>query len=128
MALPDYTHGTGFYDPSHYYSGMYPGHAFTGQPYQSYGTENPDAAYYAKLTKMGLGGLGSRAVQAQQLLPQFRRGYAAAQLNSNVNLYFPEYLDQARIGDVFNNMSYEQQGLNPSSFQGRYRWQFRPGG
>jgi hypothetical protein len=126
--LPDYTGGTGFYQPGRAYTGLNTPVQFGGQAYQQLGTQDDASAYYAKLSQMGLGGLGGRAQQAQGLLGQFRKGYGAARLASNANLYFPEYLDQARIGDIFNKLSYEQQGLTPSSYQGRYRWQMRPGG
>lgn len=130
--LPDYSQG-GFYDPSHTYKGMTPGGGpLPGQnslPYQIWGTnENPQSAFYAKAVSLGYGGTGSRAQAFQGLYGQFQKGYGAAKGKSNFELYFPEYLDQARVNDIFNNMSYEQQGLNPTQYQGRYRWQFRPGG
>lgn len=127
--LPDYTNGSGFYQPGRPYTGVNSSQQLPqGQPYQIAGTQDQDAAYYAKLAQMGLGGLGSRATAAQRMLGQFQRGYGAARLNSNYNLYFPEYLDQARMGDMINRSSYEQQGLSPATYQGRYRWSMRPGG
>jgi hypothetical protein len=130
MALPNYTQNSGgFYDPNHSYTGINQPQQFQGLSQQIYGTnESPEAAFYGYATRKGLGGMGSRAQQFQGMLPQFRRGYEAAKMYNNANLYFPEYLDQARVMDTFNNMSYEQQGLQPGRFQGRYRWQFRPGG
>jgi hypothetical protein len=127
--LPDYTNGSGFYNPGQVYTGVNSRIQLPqGQPYQIAGSQDQDSAYYAKLAQLGLGGVGSRAQSAQRLLGQFQRGYGAARLNSNFDLYFPEYLDQARIGDIINRQSYEQQGLNPTQFQGRYRWGMRPGG
>jgi hypothetical protein len=41
---------------------------------------------------------------------------------------FPEYLDQTNLSDIFNNMSWDQQGLDPNRFgSGKYRWGQRPG-
>jgi hypothetical protein len=126
--LPDYNKGSGFYDPGASYHGIITPFTAQGMLGEIAGTQDQDAAYYAKLSELGLGGTGSRAQSAQRLLGQFQRGYGAAKLKKNFNLYFPEYLDQARIGDIINQQSYEQQGLNPTQFQGRYRWSMRPGG
>jgi hypothetical protein len=129
--LPDYTRG-GFYDPGSSYRGVATPWQFgagqQGLDYQQLGTQDDQSAYYAKLSQLGLGGMGSRAQQAQNLLPMFRRGYGAARLTKNANLYFPEYLDQARIGDIINQQSFAQQGVDAGQYQGRYRWSMRPGG
>lgn len=129
--LPDYNRG-GFYDPSQQYRGMVPGSSGLNPnslAYQQYGTnEDPQGAYYAKATQLGYGGTGSRAQAFQGLYGMFQKGYGAARGRSNFELFFPEYLDQARIGDIFNRMSYEAQGLRPGQYQSRYRWGMRPGG
>lgn len=129
--LPDYSRG-GFYDPSHKYTGITPGGGpvgtYNSMAYQHLGDEDPQGIFYAKAVSEGYGGTGSRAQAFQSLYPMFQKGYGAARARSNYELFFPEYLDQAKVSDIFNNMSYEQQGLRPGRYQNRYRWQFRPGG
>jgi len=130
MTLPNYNGNSGFYDPGKNYTSI------AGQAnfqdvnpllYQSYGTDsNPQGVFRAGLAKLGLGGLGSRARAAQGLYGQVQQGYNAAKAGSNAELFFPEYLDQARVGDIFNSLSYEQQGLDTGRYgQRSYRWSMR---
>ena len=125
MALPDYSKGSGFYDPSNPYRGqnnapMIP--AF----YNIYGTdEDPQAAYNTRLNAMGLGGLGGRARTAQALFPKFQQGYGMAKMNKNFELFFPEYLDQVNIQRIMGGLSHEAQGLDDGRYNARYRWGMR---
>jgi hypothetical protein len=132
MTLPNYNGGSGFYDPGKTYRGLIGTNPTTFQQidpllYQNYGTEtNPQGVYRAGLAKMGLGGFGSRARVAQGLYPQVQAGYQAAKAGSNAELFFPEFLDQTKVGDIFNSLSYEAQGLDPGRFgQRQYRWSMR---
>jgi hypothetical protein len=125
MALPDYSGGNGFYDPTNPYIGQNNAPLPAGG-YNYYGTElDPQAVYNTKLTQMGMGGLGGRARTAQALFPKFQQGYGQAKLNKNFELFFPEYLDQVNIGRVMGSLSQEAQGLEPGRYQGRYRWGMR---
>jgi hypothetical protein len=131
MALPDYSGGSGFYDPQATYNSVFGNtNVRTDIPglYQTWGTDdNAEGVFQERLSALGLGGLGSRARTAQQLYGQAQAGYKTA-LTKNYNMMFPEYLDQTNLSDIFNNMSYEQQGLDPNRFgQGKYRWGQRPG-
>ena len=131
MALPDYS-GGGFYDPTRGYTGSTTG-SFRfpqgGLAQQIYGTDTaPQAAYQTKLQQLGLGGFGSRAKKAQSLYGESNLAYQQALMNDDLNMFYPEWLDQANVGEAFNNLSYEAQGLNPNRFgQGRYRWGQRSG-
>jgi hypothetical protein len=128
MTLPNYNRGSGFYDPGKSYlsrAGTPPLQAEPGFM-DPYGTnDNPEGYFQQYAVNQGFGGLGSRARTAQGLYGQAQRGFAAAQAGSNVNLFFPEYLDQLEFSKLVNNLSYEGQGLDPSRYQGRYRWQTR---
>ena len=134
MALPDYSRGTGFYDPSKSYPGYLqpqypimdisqPG-AFNETLYRNYATnEDPESEYARRLTEMGLGGSNSRARAAQNQYGNFKSGYEQARLRKNFNLYFPEYLDQTDIEKTLASQSFEQQGLDARRYgQGKYRW------
>lgn len=134
MTLPNYNQGAGFYDPGKTYKGMMGGRtgSLTYQQvdpllYQNYGTDqNPQGVYLAKLAKMGLGGFGSKARAAQGLYGEVAAGYNAAKAGSNAELFFPEYLDQTRVGDIFNSLSYGAQGMDTTRFGQRpYRWSMR---
>jgi len=134
MTLPDYTQGTGFYDPGKTYPGylqpQYPTMNIT-QPwamneylYRNYATnDDPQSEYNRRLTEMGLGGTGSRAQAAQKMYGQFQSGYGQARLRSNFNLYFPEYLDQTDLQRTLQSGSFAEQGLDPRKYgQGKLRW------
>lgn len=127
MALPDYSKGSGFYDPGNSYNGTNNGQLLSGSPlYNNYGTDiDPQAAYNTKLTQMGLGGMGTRARTAQSLYKKFQEGYGQAKLNKNFELFFPEYLDTVNINKVMGSMSHEAQGLDDNRYAGRYRWGMR---
>ena len=136
MALPDYSPGGGFYDPTRTYTGylqpQFPvqnirsGGAFNEGFYRNYATDNPQAEYNRRLTEMGYGGTGSRARAAQQLFGQVQSGYEQAKIGSNVNLFFPEYLDQTELEKTIQQQSLEAQGLDPRRFgQKKYRWGLR---
>ena len=131
MTLPNYSAG-GFYDPGKSYRNGYD-QAFTfpqgGLAQQIYGTEEaPQAAYMNRLQQLGLSGLGARARTAQGLFGQSQIGYQQALMNKNLNLWYPEFLDQTDVGKVVDSLSYESQGLDPQRFGGRkYRWGMRPG-
>lgn len=128
MTLPNYNSGSGFYNPGASYQGP------AGSSFQLpslarniAGTNDiPQGAYLSYLAKRGLGGFGSRARQAQQMFGQTKTAYDAATLDSNFNLWYPEFLDQSRVADTFNSMSYEAQGLDPQRFgQRKYQWSMR---
>lgn len=133
MTLPNYNNGSGFYDPGkNYQSALSPQGGVNLQNvsntgYQAYGTnDNPQGVYLSYLAKRGLGGLGSRAQAAQGMYGQVQKGYQAAKADNNFELMFPEYLDQARVEDIFNSQSYDQQGLDMGRYGQRpYRWSMR---
>lgn len=139
MTLPDYS-GGGFYDPQKSYTGylqpQYPAHNISSGSgpmddalFRSHTTDiDPRSEYLRRLSKMGLGGQGSRAKSFQGMYNDVASGYGQAKIGSNINLYFPEFLDQTDLQTQFDNMSYEQQGLDPGRFgQGKYRWGQRSG-
>lgn len=131
MALPDYSPG-GFYDPKKTYrGGTVAGFTFPqgGLAQQIYGTEeSPEAAYQNALQRFGLSGIGSRARRASSLFGESQLGFQQALMNDDVNMFYPEFLDQTNVGDVFNQQSFEGQGLNPGRFgQRKYRWGQRAG-
>lgn len=126
MALPNYSGASGFYDPANTYPGSFGTLNVENQIpglYQTWGTDvNPQGVFNARLGKMGLGGLGTRARTAQSMYGQSQQGYKAA-LTNNFELMYPEYLDSINIEDILDRQSFDQQGLDPQRFgQGPYRW------
>ena len=125
MALPDYSRGSGFYNPGASYQGTFGNMNVQKQIpglYQTWGTEeNPQGVWQQRLAKLGLGGTGARAKTAQGMYGESQAGYKAAQ-TTNYELMYPEYLDTVEVDRILGNMSYNQQGLNPGQFQDRYRW------
>lgn len=126
MALPDYSGKSPFYDPAYSYPGSFGTlnvEQSTPGLYQTWGTDvNPQGVFLSRLTKLGLGGLGTRARTAQSMYGQTQQGYKAA-LANNFELMYPEYLDTLNINDIMDRQSFEQQGLDPGRFgQGPYRW------
>ena len=128
MALPDYSQGAGFYNPKRPYPGQFGNlNVQTQMPglYQTWGTEeNPQGVWQQRLAQIGYGGLGARAKTAQGLYGAAQAGYKGAQ-TSNYELMFPEYLDTVDLNRIVNNLSFEEQGLNPQRYQDRYRWGMR---
>jgi len=126
MALPDYSRGSGFYDPQSTYAGSR-GTLNVEQQipglYQSWGTDtNPQGVWEKMLAKRGLGGLGSRAQTARGMYNQSQAGYRGAMAN-NFELMYPEYLDTVNLDKILASQSFEQQGLDSGRFgQGKYRW------
>ena len=131
MALPNYSQ-SGFYDPQKDYRTSVAG-SFQfprgGLAQNIYGTsEAPQAAWMNNLQRLGLSGLGARARTAQGLYGQAQIGYEQAKMNDNVELMFPEFLEQTDVGRMIDNMSFENQGLDPQRFgQRKYRWSQRAG-
>jgi hypothetical protein len=92
-----------------------------------YGTDvNPEGYYYATLNERGLGGLDARSQAAQGMYRDAALGYQAAKTR-NMELWFPEYLEQWNPSQVLDQMSNEQLGIDDSRFQGRDRWGMRGG-
>lgn len=125
MALPDYSRGAGFYDPAKSYPGTFGNLNVEKQMpglYQTWGTEeNPQGVWQQRLAKLGYGGLGARAKTAQGLYGASQAGFKGAQ-TTNYELMYPEYLDTVELDRIVGNLSFDEQGLNPQQFQGRYRW------
>lgn len=100
-----------------------PGHSATN----IYGTDvNPQGYYYAALNERGLGGLDARSQAAQGMYKDAALGYQAAKTR-NMELWFPEYLEQWDVNSVLDQMSEEQLGIDRSRFTGRDRWGMRGG-
>ena len=92
-----------------------------------YGTDvNPEGYYYATLNERGLGGLDARSQAAQGMYRDAALGYQAAK-TKNMELWFPEYLEQWNPENVLNQMSNTQLGIDDSRIQGRDRWGMRGG-
>lgn len=131
MALPNYSSG-GFYDPKKSYQTSVGGNFRMpqgGLAQNIYGTsEAPQAAYMNRLQQLGLAGTGARARTAQGLYGESQIGYQQALMNNNMEMFYPEFLDQTDVGGVLDKMSFESQGLDPQRFgQRKYRWGMRPG-
>lgn len=131
MTLPNYS-GGGFYRPDLSYRSSGGNINLKEQMpglYNIYGTEqNAQGVFDARLAQMGLGGFGSRARTAQGLFGKSMDDYRAAQAGSNAELFYPEFLDTARLNRTINSLSQEAQGLDPQKYQARYRWGLRPVG
>lgn len=127
MPLPDYSQG-GFYNPKKTYTGVMgavnPKSLGAGGPiplYQAWGTDDAShrqGEWQNRLSELGLGGLGPRDKAAQNLYGQAQSGYEAAQ-TQNMELFWPEYLDQLDIGRIVAGQSYDAQGIGK---QRKYRW------
>lgn len=93
----------------------------------NYGTDvNPQGYYLAQLNQRGLGGLDAKSQAAQGMYKDAALGYQAAK-TKNMELWFPEYLEQWDPQNVIDQMSDEQLGIDRSRFQGRDRWGMRGG-
>jgi hypothetical protein len=122
-----------FFDPRSNYGqpgrqwGQLPGAGQPGNnPWNNYGTDNPEGYYYAFLNERGLGGFDARSQVAQGMFRDVARGYEAAKMR-NMELWFPEYLEQWDPNDVLDLLSEEQLGIDRSRFGGRDRWGMRGG-
>jgi hypothetical protein len=122
-----------FFDPGSNYGqpgrqwGQLPGAGQPGNnPWNNYGTDNPEGYYYAFLNERGLGGFDARSQVAQGMFRDVARGYEAAKMR-NMELWFPEYLEQWDPNDVLDLLSEEQLGIDRSRFGGRDRWGMRGG-
>lgn len=126
MALPDYSRGSGFYNPGATYrtpaQGSMGSIEGTGL-YPIYGTEeDPRSVFNKKLAKLGLMGTDQRSQAAQGLFEESQKGYGMAKL-SNMELMYPEYLDQVNLQKTIRSLSFEDQGIR-SEPRG-YRWGMR---